>query len=177
MPPAPNRVIVTRRIKQILSWVPLYEFYILWVTWQHGLAWEIFIFIPLPDPNGLITGARRNQVSIRIETDWFHFIFVAFQGTNRLKVIIILLPHHCSSIERGWRKTEFAHGLHGAPFDLADGSWVSSIQSCLANASLHWPKLDSAVRTTCSKQFFIICKVEGPNTIWVTFEHPNQFNH
>lgn len=105
MPPAPDRVIVTRWVKQILSWVPLHEFYILWVTRQHGLAWKIFIFIPLPDPNGLITGARRNQVSIWIETDWFNFIFVAFQGTNRLKVIIVLLPHHGGSIEWGWSKT------------------------------------------------------------------------
>ena len=58
MLPAPDRVIVTRWIKQILSWVPLHEFYVLWVTWQHGLAREIFIFIPLPDPYSLITGTR-----------------------------------------------------------------------------------------------------------------------
>ena len=177
MLPTSDRIIVACRVEQILSGVPLDIFHVLWVAWEDCWTREIFIFVPLPNPNSLISGAGSDQVALTIEAHWFYFIFVAFKRAHWLKIIIVLKPHYSCSIEGSRRQAKFALLLNWTPFDLADSPRVSAVQSRLALAVVNTPQLDSFVRAASCNQIFVVCEVEGPNAILMPFQSLDQFNH
>jgi hypothetical protein len=74
--PAFDGVVVARREEHVVR-VPLYVLDILLVLTEHTAAVELHIFVHLPNPNGLVSAAGRQILSIGGPGYALHFVFVS----------------------------------------------------------------------------------------------------
>ena len=114
--PALDSVIIACREENVLLWVPLNELDILSVATGHCNDVKIKVVSHFSDPDGLITTATCQKLSIIIVSNTLHLILMTLQDLNTFKSFIALSPDASRPIKTctgqelaGWMPWQISH--------------------------------------------------------------------
>ena len=82
VPPALDCVVVAGRVKKILVWMPFDKLHILGVTAGYRHTIVFVVWTHFSDPNGLISTASSQILTVMGPCHTFYFVFMAFQLLN-----------------------------------------------------------------------------------------------
>ena len=103
--PALDGVVVARWEQKILVRVPLHELHVLRVPTRHCYAIIFVVFRrQLSDPNGLVSAASREVLTVMTPSHALHFVFMPFQLLDALKCVFASpLPDACRAVKASTR--------------------------------------------------------------------------